>query len=166
MKKHLFLLIFTIFFSSAFTQNSDISTLLAPTKTGGMPLMEALNNRASNRDFSKEELSKQQISNLLWAAWGINRENGKHTAPSSRNKQEIEVYLSSKDGLFLYIPENHSLKRIHKTDIRNTTGKQAFTNEAPINLIYVANYKTAGSNSEEYITNSCLNVGFISQNVA
>ena len=84
-----------------------------PQLTIGKPLMEVLKARKSSRDFKHEKLPVQTLSNLLWAAWGINRpEAGKHTAPSSRNKQEIDVYVATADGLFLYDAKNHSLELI------------------------------------------------------
>ena len=127
--------------------------------------MDALNNRNSQREFSDKELSMQEISNILWAAWGINRENGKHTAPSSRNKQEMDVYISIEKGVFLYIPEKNALKTILTKDIRKETGGQDFVGKAPLNLIFVANYKKAESNSEKYSCTSGTNAGFMSQNV-
>ena len=149
------------------SQEANVISLPQPDKTGGMPLMEALDKRMSSREYSEKDLSSQQISNLLWSAWGINRENGKHTAPSSRNKQEMEVYISTKDGLFLYLPEKHALKKIFEEDIRKITGGQDFVGKAPVNLIFVANYKKVGEDitAEDYRGTSQANAGFMSQNV-
>ena len=147
-------------------QNKNLIELPAPQRTGGMPLMDALNNRSTSRDFSDRELSDQILSNLLWAAFGINRENGKRTAPSSQGKTEMEIYVATGKGLFLYIPEKNALEKILDKDIRKKTGKQPFVNKAPVNLIFVANYKKAGNtNSEKYRSTSGINSGFISQNV-
>lgn len=147
-------------------QNKNLIELPAPQRTGGMPLMDALNNRSTSRDFSDRELSDQILSNLLWAAFGINRENGKRTAPSSQGKTEMEIYVATGKGLFLYIPEKNALEKILDKDIRKKTGKQLFVNKAPVNLIFVANYKKAGNtNSEKYRSTSGINSGFISQNV-
>ena len=84
-------------------QAQDIS-LPAPDKTGGKPLMQALNERQSIRTFTKDNLTQQQLSDLLWAGWGINRaDQKKRTAPSSRNVQEIDVYVALPGGLYIYV---------------------------------------------------------------
>jgi nitroreductase len=78
---------------------------------GGMPLMQALKERRSGREFSSKKLPIEILSNLLWAARGINRPDGHRTAPSARNMQEIDVYVALSDGLFLYEAKNHQLKK-------------------------------------------------------
>ena len=132
--------------------------------------MQALNERASSRNFDPGPLSDQQLSDLLWAAWGINRPDGRHTAPSSNNRQEMSVYVALETGLYLYMPEEHSLKQIHNRDIRKMTGKQDFVGIAPVNLIYVADLKKTNlSNPEtagpEALNTSNINTGFMAQNV-
>jgi len=148
-------------------QKAEIISLPDADKTGGMPLMEALNERHSSREYSAKNLSNQQIADMLWAAWGVNRDNGKHTAPSSRNKQEMEVYMSTADGLFLYLPEKHALKKIHDKDILAITGGQDFVDDAAVNLIFVADYRKAGDDvtADDYRCTSGTNAGFMSQNV-
>jgi SagB-type dehydrogenase family enzyme len=166
MKKIMQLFLVMVLAVGLYGQNKNVIELPAPQRTGGMPLMDALNNRSSSRDFSDRELSDQVLSNLLWAAFGINRENGKRTAPSSQGKTEMEIYVATGKGLFLYIPEKNALEKILDKDIRKKTGKQPFVNKAPVNLIFVANYKKAGNtNSEKYRSTSGINSGFISQNV-
>lgn len=138
-----------------------------PVKTGGKPLMEALNERKTDRNFSDRELSEQTLSDLLWAAWGFNRDS-KRTAPSSRNRQEIDVYVSLKTGLYLYDAANNLLKQISDKDIRKSTGVlvQPFVGKAPVNLIYVCNKsKVKGKSDEELIATTFANTGFIAQNV-
>jgi hypothetical protein len=104
----------------------DISLPL-PSRKGGKPLMEALNDRGSSREFSEKDLSLQQLSDLLWAAWGINREtDGKRTAPSSNNRQEMDVYVTLKTGLYLYDAKANTLKQLHNRDIRALSGTQPF----------------------------------------
>jgi SagB-type dehydrogenase family enzyme len=143
-------------------------TLLPPPQTdGGMPLMKALKNRQSSRDFALKELSAQQMSNLLWAACGINRpDSKKRTAPSAMNNQEIDVYVSTAKGLYLYHAEKHSLTEILNEDIRDKTGKQDFVKRAPVNLIFVADFskmtKTDDSLKEGY---AMADAAFISENV-
>lgn len=150
--------------------NQDIN-LLKPNRTGGMPLMQALNERATSREYDRQKLTDQQLSDLLWACWGINRpELGKHTAPSSNNKQEMSVYVALESGLYLYIPESHSLKEIHNRDIRKATGLQDFVEIAAVNLVYVADLKKAGiadpdKAGREALNTSNINTGFMAQNV-
>ena len=142
-----------------------------PDKKGGVPLMQALNDRMSTREYDSRMLTENQLSNLLWAAWGINRPaDGKHTAPSSNNRQEMSVYVALESGLYLYIPESHMLKQIHNRDIRKVCGMQDFVAIAPVNLIFVADLTKAGiANPEkagpESLNTSNINTGFMAQNV-
>jgi SagB-type dehydrogenase family enzyme len=122
-----------------------------------MPLMEALNNRSSSRDFSAEELDSQTLSNLMWAAWGINREDGRRTAPSASNKQELELYVSMKSGVYKYNAQDHMLVQVSAQDVRKETGKQAFVEEAPVNIVFVADETKKGAKD--------VDAGFISQNI-
>lgn len=159
-------LIMLMLSTGLFAGEENIIPLPEPEKTGGMPLMEALNQRHSGRSFQDKALTDQILSNLLWAAFGVNRENGKRTAPSSQGKTEMEIYVAKSDGLFLYLPEKNALKKILDEDIRAKTGKQNFVADAPVNLIFVANYKKAGNvDPEKYRYTSGMNTGFISQNV-
>ncbi|MFW6268050.1 MAG: SagB/ThcOx family dehydrogenase, partial [Marinilabiliaceae bacterium] len=141
-----------------------------PDKEGGMPLMEALNERSSNRDFSSRELSKQQLANLCWAAWGYNRPGEeKRTAPSSQNKQEMELYVVMPGGAYFYNAKNHDLELIKEGDLREYCGEQDFVATAPVNFIYVANMEKAGVEdtsdiTEEHLMTSHANTGFIAQN--
>lgn len=145
----------------------DLIKLPEANKTGGKPLMQALNERQSSRDFIDKELSMQQISDLLWAAYGINRSDlGKHTVPTSRNIQDMEVYIATKDGAFLYIPKEHSIQKVISTDIREKTGKQDFVKVAAVNLIYVSDFSKAGNGTDEIKTmTAATHCGFIGQNV-
>ena len=144
--------------------------LPAPQMSGGRPLMDVLKDRRSARNYAKTELPDQVLSNLLWAAWGINRpERGLHTAPSSSNQQEIEVYVAMEKGLYLYEPRAHILKLVLAEDLRAATGTQAFVGDAPLNLVYVADhgrmYAGTGMDANMKFAISSANTGFISQNV-
>jgi SagB-type dehydrogenase family enzyme len=145
--------------------------LPAPDKTGGKPLMQALNERQTTREFAAEDLTMQQLSDLLWAAWGYNRPSEKkRTAPSSRDLQEIDVYAAMKSGLYLYDAATHTLKQIHNRDIRTLTGMQEFVGKAPLNLVYVADLAKLGKKEGDEIKDTELlssyaNTGFIAQNV-
>ncbi|MCB2196195.1 MAG: SagB/ThcOx family dehydrogenase [Bacteroidetes bacterium] len=166
MKKVKLSLVVLLFFSNQLIAQNVID-LPTPDKTGGKPLMQALNERQSNRDFIDKDLTEQQLSDLLWAAYGINRpEDNKHTTPTSRNKQDIEIYLTSKDGVFLYIPETHTLKQINDQDLRKVSGKQAFVKKAAVNLIYVSDFNKLGKGDDQTkMVTAATHCGFIGQNV-
>ncbi|HEX4944413.1 MAG TPA: hypothetical protein VFV55_08665, partial [Usitatibacteraceae bacterium] len=83
--------------------------LPAPATEGGMPLMQALSQRCSTREFSPRKLPDQVLSDLLWAADGINRPGGDRTAPCWRHIMVIDVYAAMEDGLWLYDPKRHAL---------------------------------------------------------
>ena len=114
--------------------------LPAPRKEGGKPLMQALNDRQTYRDFSGKELSEQQLADLLWAANGVNRADGKRTAPSARNCQEIDIYVFTAKGVYLYMPQDNMLKQVVKGDNRKLVAMQPFPADAPVLLVMVANY--------------------------
>lgn len=145
--------------------------LPTPIKSGGKPLMDALNDRESGRSFLSDDLSSQQLSDLLWAAWGINRQaDGKRTAPSSHNNQEMDVYVTLKTGLYLYDAHKNVLKQIHNRDIRILTGTQDFPASAPVNLVYVSDMTKRGIKEGQVIKDADLfsswaNTGFMAQNV-
>jgi len=145
----------------------EVTTLLPPQTEGGMPLMKALKNRKTSREFATKDISAQQLSNLLWAACGYNRpEEKKRTAPSAMNYQEVDVYIATAKGLFLYKPENHSLTQIMKEDLREKTGKQDFVKNAPLTLVYVADYaKMAKSDDKTKDAYAMADAAFISENV-
>lgn len=153
----------------AFAQETDIK-LPEPQLTRGKLLMEALKERKTSRAFSSKELPPEVLSNLLWAAAGVNRpESGKRTAPTAVNWQEIDIYVALKSGLYLYDATAHTLKLILKKDIREAVGQQAFVKDAPVGLIYVADFsKMAGAyqpSDEDKKFYSATDTGFISQNV-
>jgi SagB-type dehydrogenase family enzyme len=137
-----------------------------PQRTGGMPLFEALGNRQTIRSFSPRQLTSQDLSNLLWSAFGINRNDGRRTAPSARNWQEIDIYLIMKEGWYLYEPKEHALIKKGDEDLREYAGSQDFVSTAPLNLIFVSDHdRMTGASEENRAFYSAADVGFISQNV-
>ena len=136
-----------------------------PQKTGGMPLMEALSKRATSRAFATNDLSNQQVSTLLWAAFGINRPDGKRTAPSANNKQETDIYVLLKSGAYVYSAVSNRLDPVLMEDIRALGGTQAFAKDAPVTLVFVADLAKRGGNSEGARNTANIDVGYISQNV-
>ncbi|MGD9140064.1 MAG: SagB/ThcOx family dehydrogenase [bacterium] len=155
--------------SSAFAEGNELKPieLPEPNMKGGMPLMEALKARSTQREYAPEDLPPQTLSDLLWAAFGINRpDSGKRTAPSAMNWQETEIYVALESGLYLYDPHNNVLKPVLAEDIRGATGMQPFVKDAPVNLVFVADLSKMGQASdEEKKVYSAADVGFISQNV-
>ena len=162
MKKHLVLLLFVAMTSYVGAQNIQLP---APQKEGGKPLMTVLNERKSTREFTDKAVSDQTLSNLLWAAWGYNREN-KRTAPSSRDKQEIDVYVFMKKGAYRYDAKKNILIEVAKGDLRKDTGGQPFVEKAGVNLVYVADTEKADGKDAQMTTEAIYaNSGFIAQNV-
>ena len=163
------LLVALLLICSALSLAQELKPISLPTPQmdGGKPLMQALKDRRTSRAFSSEELSIQELSDMLWAAFGVNRpETGKRTAPSAVNWQEIDIYVATADGLYLYDAPLHVLRPILREDIRALTGLQLFVKEAPVNLIFVADYsrmgQASGADKDFY---SAADTGFISQNV-
>lgn len=152
--------------SASVTAPPDI-VLPAPGVSGGMSLLDALRQRHSTREFSARELSPQLLSNLLWAADGVNRaDTGGRTAPSARNWQEIDIYAALPQGLYRYDAAPHRLVPLAGGDLRQNTGLQDFVGRAPLNLVYVADLDridTAGSDERRFY--SAADAGFIAQNV-
>ncbi len=137
-----------------------------PQKTGGLPLMDALAKRATARAFDPRDISQQDLSNLLWAAFGINRPDGKRTAPSARNFQETDIYVLLKQGVFVFDAAKHQLAQISAEDVRALGGLQAFVKDAPVTLVLVADFgKMGSSSSDANKTFAYTDAGYISQDV-
>jgi len=112
-----------------------------PAMAGGMPLMDALRQRRSERDFLPDALPDTELSNLLWAAYGINRPDSHgRTAPSAVNAQEICVYVALPQGAYRYDPDQHRLELVVSDDVRRVTGYQDFVDDAPLTLVLVAEH--------------------------
>jgi len=141
--------------------------LVKPQMDGGRPLMQVLKDRRTSRSFSSEKLPMQVLSNMLWAAFGVNRpESGKRTAPSAANWQEIDIYVATANGLYLYDAPVYMLRPVLSEDIRAMTGLQSFVQEAPVNLIFVADFSRMGQATDaDKDFYSATDTGFISQNV-
>jgi SagB-type dehydrogenase family enzyme len=110
-----------------------------PERTGGLPLMQALAKRRSSREFAPTELSPRMLSDLLWAAWGRNRRRGR-TAPSALDAQEIDLYVALPYGAYRYDARAHALELVAAADLRRVTGYQDFVDQAPLDLVFVADH--------------------------
>ncbi len=140
--------------------------LPAPRQDGGIPLMSALKRRHSTREYATRPLPRQTLSDLLWAAFGINRPSGDRTAPYWRHVMVIDVYAAMADGVFLYEPKSHALLPYLPDDIRAATGLQGFVGTAPLNLVYVAHgERMQDVSSEDRRLYASVDAGFIGQNV-
>lgn len=134
------------------TTASDIK-LPAPNITGGMPIMDAFKNRQTNVKFAKNAIPLQMLSDLLWAADGENRPDGKRTAPSASNAQVLTVYAALADRIYKYDPKTHSLIAFSKEDVRPIVGNY------PLILMYSANL----TRQSKYLAS--VDCGFVGQNV-
>jgi SagB-type dehydrogenase family enzyme len=168
MCKKIFFAGFVFFWTLSLCASAvDVIKLPAPQMDGGKSLMQALKERRSERSFISKKIPVNVLSNMLWAACGINRSDaGKRTAPSAMNRQSIDIYVALPEGLFLYEAKPHILKPVINQDIRALTGKQSFAAQAPVTLIYVADFKKMGNIAEEEKQfYAATDTGFISQNV-
>jgi nitroreductase len=139
---------------------------LPPPGSAGMPLMAALKQRHSTREYSDRPLSKQVLADLLWSAFGVNRPSGDRTAPYWRHIMVIDVYAAMADGVWLYDPKAHELVPHLPNDIRAQTGTQDFVGGAPLDLVYVAHGERMKDISvEDRRLYASVDTGFIGQNV-
>lgn len=145
----------------------ELLALPRAQQRGGKPLLEALKARRSAREFSVQPLPAAVLSNLLWAAFGVNRpDTGGRTAPSAHDWEEIDVYAATKAGLYLYDAVHHGLRRKLDRDIRADTGLQSFAAQAPLNLVFVADLsRMVHASAEETAQYAGPDAGFIAQNV-
>jgi len=161
-----------LLFSLAATPSLGADSTIAidlplPRADGGRPLMQALQLRRSIREYADQPLPKQALSDLLWAAFGINRPaSGDRTAPYWRHVMVIDVYAAMADGVWLYEPKRHALLQRLPTDIRAQTGLQDFVGTAPLNLVYVAHgERMRDISAEDRRLYASVDTGFIGQNV-
>ncbi|WOJ90559.1 SagB/ThcOx family dehydrogenase [Methylocapsa polymorpha] len=137
-----------------------------PRKSGGKPLFDALSERRSSREFRPDGLDARTLSELLWAAFGVNREHGFRTAPSAHDWREIDIYLALPDALYVYDPGAHALAPVIAQDLRAATGLQDFVATAPLNLVYVADFARVDSQDRaEQRFYAAADAGLIAQNV-
>lgn len=146
--------------------------LPAPSMTGGMPLMDALQQRRSHREFATDLLTDQQLSDLLWAALGVNKrvefrdKLGMRTAPTARNNQEIDLYVFLPSGVYLYDAWNNRLALVREGDYRAQAGIQEFYAKVPLALCLVADFKRMGNYTDEQKAfYSAVDAGYVSQNI-
>lgn len=158
--------------ASGLSQELEPIALPKPQTDGGKPLMQALKDRRSVREIAPDKLSVQTLSNLLWAAFGVNRPEGPmgrpgRTAPSAMNLQEIELYVALAEGVYRYEAVPHRLTPVLPGDIRAQAGRRPAVAQAPVTLIYVSDISKFAKvqQPELQIAFTNADVGFIGQNV-
>jgi nitroreductase len=168
IRRSLTALVTILLIACAVVAAQDLSpiTLPAPQTDGGKPLMQALKARQSAREFGTAKLAPQVLSNLLWAAWGLNRPDGHRTAPSASNKQEIDVYVVMAEGAYIYDAKANVLTPVAAGDLRGVTGTQPFPATAALNLVYVADMTKTGRpvTDPQQALNVGADAGYISAN--
>ena len=149
-----------------FSLNAGDISLPKAAKGSDKTLQEALSLRKTGRNFSSRELSAEKLSALLWAADGINRPDGKRTAPTGMNVQDIDIYVILPAAAYLYDPKTDLLKEVKAGDFREAAGRQDFVKKAPVNLIYVQNLDKAMKGDEATkARHGGIHTGAIMQNV-
>lgn len=142
MKKILLSLMMILTATATYAADIQLKT---PETSGGMPLMDAIKNRRSERMIDTQMLSEQDLSNLLWATWGISSDDGRRVVPTARNLQDIELYVLLPNGSYIYDAANNLLKQTGDADLRYILGKdQKFAAEAPVHLLFVTQNKRYG----------------------
>lgn len=150
-----------LFFSAPYAADSTI-VLPKPQLDKGKPLMQVLRLRRSIREFSGRAIPLQELSNLLWAGFGINRpEAGGRTAPSARNKQEIDLFVALPEGFFRYDAPTNALRLVVGRDVRILTGTQAFVKDAPVEIILAADRKRGNGNARFFSADAA----YVSENL-
>ena len=147
-----------------------LETIELPMTFEGLhaPLMEAFKLRATHREIREEEIPMEFVSSLLWSAYGINRpEEGKRVAPSAINAQEYDIYLFTREGIYLYNAEKNTIEMKVKGDYREKISQQKFFAVAPISIVMVANYDRMKKfkQVEDRDFYAAVDAGYISQNI-
>jgi SagB-type dehydrogenase family enzyme len=155
---------------AGFAQAQEQKTILLnpPDTTRGLPVMKALAHRASARDFDTTAVSLRDLSDILWAANGINRPaEGKRTAPSAMNAQDVDIYVAMKSGVYLYDPKQNLLRLIVEGDYRNLlAGRQEWVAKAPVILLLVSDISRFRAGQEtQKLQWAAMDAAMVAQNV-
>lgn len=167
MKKAIFLMAGCLLATGVWAQTIELQK---PTLSRGSSIMEALHNRKSSRSYDSKQLSDQDLSDLLWAAVGVNRADGRRTSPTAQNAQDVDVYACRADGTYRYDAANHRLVRVTEQDIRPLLEGNRPTG-APVCLLVVSDvsrypgYK-AGEANAHYREMGGVDSGIVSQNIS
>lgn len=153
--------------TTLFVMTQDVVKLPEPDKNVSMTLYQALQQRKSVREYSGKEIDDMKLSQLLWAAVGINRPDGHLTAPTAINAQDISVYVCRKDGAWLYVAKDNALKKVSSKDLRKAVAaNQSFAADAPLCLVIVSdNAKFHGGSTNGPTISGAIDAGYVSQNI-
>lgn len=167
MKQVISFLIVLFVTTSMQAQEMKTIKLNAPNKKRGEAVMKVLNDRQSIREYSTKEIDLQDLSDLLWAANGINRPDGKRTAPSAKNVQDVDVYVVMKEGAYLYDAKAHALQPVAAGDHRGAVaGAQDFVKTAPVSIVLVSELSRLGdASAEQTKLMGAVDVGIVCQNI-
>lgn len=153
--------------TSCLAQNSIV--LPKPSMDNKVTLMQTLQSRHSAREYADKQIPDDVLSTVLWAACGINRPSeGKITAPSAINAQDIQVYVVRKDGTYLYQPKDNSLQKVSSKDLRSAVaGRQSFAASAPVSLVLVSNHNKFPQQipNEAKVRMGVVDAGYVSENI-
>ena len=162
-------IIILLFFAFAFNiqaQDLKVIKLNPPNKTRGASVMKALDDRKSIREYSPESLNPQDLSDLLWAANGVNRPDGRRTAPTARNLQEVDMYVIFPEGAYFYDHKEHALNPVAAGDFRAAVAaSQDFPKTAPLCIVLVADMNKYGNLNEQSKLMAAVDVGIVCQNI-
>lgn len=137
-----------------------------PQRKGGKPLMECLNERKSLRDFGDKRLDFQMLSNFLWASYGVSREDGRRTAPTARNAQDISIYVVMEKGVYRWESTKNLLILLQEGDFRRETGPQPFVPKAQWNIAIVSDLSKYGEIEDPTsIKYGAMSAGYVSENM-
>lgn len=166
--KKIYLFILSIIMTAGMSAQEKSIELPKPDMSRKGDVMQALQNRKSTREFSTKELSRQDLADLLWAACGVNRPDGRRTAGSAMNRQDCDVYVVMKSGAYLYDSKNHRLTLVKEGDLRGlVAGRQSFVLDAPASLVIVSDYSKMGEPDDPRTQAMCaVDAGIISQNIS
>ena len=168
MKRVQLLLVYVVLSAAVFAADKVIK-LPQPNLNRAGSVMKALSERHSTREFAQKALSLADLSDLLWAANGINRkDSGKRTAPSALNKQDVDVYVVLPEGSYLYDAKSHTLNLVAEGDYRDAVaGGQAFVKSAPVSLVLISDLSRFGdAKNERTRLMGAVDAGIVSQNIS
>ncbi len=168
MKRVQLLLVYVVLSVAVFAADKVIK-LPQPNLNRAGSVMKALSERHSTREFAQKALSLADLSDLLWAANGINRkDSGKRTAPSALNKQDVDVYVVLPEGSYLYDAKSHVLNLVAEGDHRDAVaGGQAFVKSAPVSLVLISDLSRFGdAKNERTRLMGAVDAGIVSQNIS
>lgn len=163
------LLLLCLFISVATFAADKVIRLPKPNLNRNSEVMEAFANRHSTREYAAKALTLNDLSDLLWAANGINRpEEGKRTAPSAMNKQDVDVYVVLPEATYLYDAKAHQLNLVVEGDHRGAVaGGQAFVKSAPVSLLLVSDLSRLGDAKNTHTQlMGAVDTGIVSQNIS